>query len=93
MIEIALWLAIPHVVIGLGWAFTHPDHLAERTTQLSTVLPAGIDSKMVAIGETTLWWPVLALLPPDLCTESSSAADSGRLGVASLLLQPVLAPQ
>ena len=76
MIEIALWLAIPHAIIGIGWGLFHPDHLVQRAKQLSTVLPGGVDAKLVAFGETSLWWPVLMLLPPDLCTESNDDAMS-----------------
>jgi hypothetical protein len=83
IIEIALWLAIPHAVIGMGWAYTHSDYVAQRAKQLSNVLPAGIDTKLVAIGETTVWWPILALLPPDLCT----AAASGGAGGGSTILR------
>jgi hypothetical protein len=71
MVEVALLLAIPHLVIGIGWAVVHPDYLAQRDKQLSTVLPPGVDGELVAFGETALWWPVLALLPSDLCTRSN----------------------
>ena len=68
MVEIALLLAIPHLMIGIAWAVTHPDYLTQRDKQLTTVLPPGVDGELVAFGETALWWPVLVLLPADLCT-------------------------
>ena len=70
--EIALYLAIPHVLIGLGWTFTHPAYLTERGKQLASVLPPAIDGELAAIGESTLWWPVIVLLPPDLCAPTTS---------------------
>ena len=64
MIEVAMWLAIPYIVIGLAWTFTHPDRVQQRQEQLQTRLPAGSD--LVAFGEITMLWPVL-MLAPDVC--------------------------
>lgn len=85
MIEIALWLSIPHAIIGIGWAVTHPDYQSERAKQLSDWLPAGVDGKLVTFGETIVWWPVLALLPPDLCAESNGSATSSERPNAATL--------
>ena len=88
MIEIALWLAIPHAVIGIGWAVLHPDYLAQRATGLSNVLPGGVDAELVAFGETILWWPVLVMLPPDLCTKSINDAVSADISVVQFITKP-----
>jgi hypothetical protein len=69
--EIALVLAIPHLLIGIGWAITHPDYEAQRGKQLSRIFNQGVDGQLVALGETAVWWPVLILLPSDLCTPES----------------------
>jgi hypothetical protein len=65
--ELALWLALPYVGIGMAYAFTHPEYLGQREKQLRNVLPPGVDGELVAIGESALGWPVIMLLPADLC--------------------------
>jgi hypothetical protein len=70
MIEIALILAIPHVLIGIGWGVFHPDYQTQRAKQLYDILPPGVNSELVTFGETALWWPVLVMLPSDLCTRA-----------------------
>ena len=57
MIEAALWFALPYVVIGLGWAFAHPDQMRQLESQIQ--LAAGAD--LVALGLTTLLWPMLLI--------------------------------
>jgi hypothetical protein len=69
--ELALILAIPHLLIGIGWAVIHPDYVTQRGKQLSTVFSYGVDTEVVAFGEAAVWWPVLLLLPSDLCTRAS----------------------
>ncbi len=64
VIEIAMWLAIPYLVIGLVWGFFHVEAVAQLEAQLNRVLPAG--AEVGAYGLAALLWPVLLLLPP-LC--------------------------
>ncbi|MET0702132.1 MAG: hypothetical protein ABWY93_20955 [Mycobacterium sp.] len=85
VIEIAVWLSIPHAVIGIGWAVTHPDYQSERAKQLSSWLPAGVDGKLVTFGETIVWWPILVLLPPDLCADPNGDAMSSDAASAAAL--------
>ncbi|SBS79567.1 conserved hypothetical protein [uncultured Mycobacterium sp.] len=64
LIEVAMWLAVPHLIIGLIWAFFHPDAVLQLEVQLARILPAGAEVGAYVIG--ALLWPVLLLLPP-LC--------------------------
>jgi hypothetical protein len=64
LIEVAMWLAIPHLIIGLIWAFLHGDAVLQLQDQLDRVLPAGAEVGAYVIA--ALLWPVLLLLPP-LC--------------------------
>jgi hypothetical protein len=64
IIEIAMWLAIPYLIIGLVWAFFDAEQVQVIDTALRTRLPAG--SEIVAIVQTALMWPVL-LLGTDVC--------------------------
>lgn len=57
MIELALWLAIPYIVVGLIWTFFHAGDMARIGHQWDRVLPAG--SQVVALVELTALWPVL----------------------------------
>jgi hypothetical protein len=65
VIEIAMWLAIPYVVIGLLWAFFHVEQVQQIETLLQTRIPAG--SEIAAFGQVAVMWPVL-LVAPDVCT-------------------------
>lgn len=64
LIEVAMWLAVPHLIIGLTWAFFHAEAVQQLQDQLERILPAGagVGAYLVA----ALLWPVLLLLPP-LC--------------------------
>jgi hypothetical protein len=64
LIEVAMWLAVPHLIIGLTWAFFHPEAVQQLEVQLGRILPAG--AEVGAYVEAALLWPVLLLLPP-LC--------------------------
>ncbi|WP_199178117.1 hypothetical protein [Mycobacterium hubeiense] len=64
MIETAMWLAVPYLVIGMTVAFFHPEHIRAIETQLQVQLPAG--ANLIALGETIVLWPVL-LFAPALC--------------------------
>lgn len=64
MIETALWLAIPYLLIGLTWAFFDAEQVQAIDTALQTRLPAG--SEIIAFVQTALMWPVM-LLGVDVC--------------------------
>ncbi|NTY63142.1 hypothetical protein FEG63_26835 [Mycolicibacterium sphagni] len=64
LIEVAMWLAVPHLIIGLTWAFFHPDAVLQLEVQLDRILPAGADVGAYVIA--ALLWPALLVLPP-LC--------------------------
>jgi hypothetical protein len=64
VIEIAMWLAIPYLVIGLVWGFFHIEAVQQLEVQLNRIVPAG--AEVGAYGLAALLWPVLLLLPP-LC--------------------------
>jgi len=55
MIEFALWMAIPYIVIGLVVAFFGAEHVHLIETQLQTRLPAGSD--VAAYVLMVLLWP------------------------------------
>jgi hypothetical protein len=64
LLEAAMWLAIPYLVAGMAFTFTHPEYLGFFERQFATRLPAGAD--LAAFGHTTLLWPVL-LIADHLC--------------------------
>jgi uncharacterized membrane protein (DUF441 family) len=64
MIEFALWMAIPYLVIGLVVAFFGAEHVHLIETQLQTRLPAGAD--VAAYVLMVLLWPA-TLGGVDLC--------------------------
>ncbi len=61
MIEFALWLAIPYLAIGLGWAFFHADEVRHLENLLQTELPAG--GGMAAYLLVAAFWPLHVLVP------------------------------
>jgi hypothetical protein len=64
MIEFAMWMAIPYVVMGLVFAFFRAEQVATIETHLQTRLPAGSD--IGAYGLTALFWPA-ELFGLDVC--------------------------
>jgi hypothetical protein len=64
MIEVALWMAIPYIVIGVVFAFFGVEQVQLIQTQLQTRLPAG--SEIAAYGLTALLWPAM-LSGVDVC--------------------------
>lgn len=64
LIELAIWLAIPYLGVGLVWTFLHPDQVAAIETGLLTRVPAG--ANLIAFGEVTLYWPVM-IFADQLC--------------------------
>ena len=57
MLEIAMWIAIPYLVIGIAWTFFNADNVTRIESHLETRFPAG--SELVAFGATTALWPFL----------------------------------
>ena len=57
MIELALWMAIPYIVLGLVFAFFGAKQVQLIETQLQTRLPAGSD--IAAFVLTVLLWPAM----------------------------------
>ena len=64
MLEFAMWLAIPYLVIGIVWTFFNADDVARIESRLETSIPAGSD--LGAFGTTTALWPFL-LLGHEIC--------------------------
>ena len=64
MLEFAMWMAIPYLVIGLVFAFFGAEQVQLIETQLQTRLPAG--SEVLAFVQTALMWPNL-MLGADIC--------------------------
>jgi hypothetical protein len=64
MIEFALWMAIPYVLVGLVFAFFRAEQVALIETHLQTRIPAGSD--IGAYGLTALFWPA-ELFGVDVC--------------------------
>ena len=73
LLELALWLAVPYLVLGLAWSFFHPDAVQRVQTQWEQQLhmPAGSDYEL-ALGTAILVWPVVLLLPADACGPAAS---------------------
>jgi hypothetical protein len=61
LIELALWLAVPYLIIGFFWTVIHPDKVQALQSQWTRVGPAFAD--VVAFGEATVLWPAVLLLP------------------------------
>jgi hypothetical protein len=61
LIELALWLAVPYLTIGVIWAFLHPGQVEHFQEPLEMLLPAGAD--LIAFGETVTLWPFLVVAP------------------------------
>lgn len=55
LIELALWLAIPYLCVGIVWTILHPEQTQQIQTRLERVLPAGAD--IGAFGVVTALWP------------------------------------
>ena len=64
MLEIAMWIAIPYLVVGIVWTFFNADDVARIETRLQTRMPAG--SELAAFGATSVLWPFL-LSGHELC--------------------------
>jgi hypothetical protein len=67
--EIALWLGGAYLAIGLVWSFFHPDGVQHMQAQLEQQLhlPAGTNYQLAALGEASVLWPVMTVLPSGGC--------------------------
>ncbi len=59
MIEFALVMAVPYLVIGIVWAFLNIEQVGRFETYWGRLIPAG--SEAVALVEGALFWPVFVL--------------------------------
>jgi hypothetical protein len=64
LIELALWLSVPYIIVGVVWTFMHPGQVEQFETALQSRVPAGVD--LIAFGETVALWPVL-MIATSLC--------------------------
>ncbi len=64
MLEVAMWMAIPYLLVGIVWTFLNADDVARVEGRLETRIPAGSD--LAAFGTTTALWPFL-LLGHEIC--------------------------
>ena len=64
MLEFAMWMAIPYLLIGLVWAFFDAEQVQLLEAALQSRLPAG--SEVLAFVQTALMWPNL-MLGADIC--------------------------
>ncbi|MBY0289403.1 MAG: hypothetical protein K2X52_20055 [Mycobacteriaceae bacterium] len=64
MIEFALWLAIPYLLIGFVWAFFDAEQVQLFDTAFRIRLPAGFE--ILAYVQTAAMWPQL-MLGADVC--------------------------
>jgi hypothetical protein len=62
LIEISMWLAIPHVLIGATWAATHPETMHALENSWGTLLPAHTGDLATWLGAFVVW-PAILLLP------------------------------
>jgi hypothetical protein len=61
VLEFAMWLAVPYIIIGVTWAFLHAGRVQELEFEWNQAVPIGAD--IAAFGEATALWPALLLLP------------------------------
>ena len=63
--EAVLWLAAAYLTVGLVWSFFHPEDVERIQAQLEQQLhlPAGSNYQLAALGEASVLWPVVAVLP------------------------------
>jgi hypothetical protein len=67
--EIAVWLAGAYVFVGLVWAYFHSDAVQrmEEQLELQLQLPADSNYRLAALGEASVLWPVMTVLPSGGC--------------------------
>ncbi|CAJ1498691.1 hypothetical protein [[Mycobacterium] holstebronense] len=68
LIEVALWLGLVYVILGVVWLFLHPDGVERLQAQAERqygIPPASVYE--VATVTSVALWPVMLLLPADVC--------------------------
>lgn len=67
--EVAVWLGGAYLTIGLVWSLFHPDGVQRIQTQLEQQLhlPPGSNYQLAALGEASVLWPVITVLPAGGC--------------------------
>jgi len=55
LIEMALWLAVPYLVIGFAWASLHSEQVQQIQMRVQKLSPVGAD--LTAFGLVTALWP------------------------------------
>ena len=61
LLELALWFALPYLLIGFFWAMIHPDRVRDLQVEWTKVTPVGAD--LAGFGEAAALWPAILLLP------------------------------
>lgn len=61
LLEVAMWLAVPYILVGAAWSFVHADRVRELEVEWEKAVPAG--ANIAAFGEATALWPALLVLP------------------------------
>lgn len=63
--EVAVWLAVGYLAVGLTWSLFHPEGVQRIQDQLEQQLhlPAGTSYQLAALGEASVLWPVISVLP------------------------------
>ncbi len=66
-----IWLAAAYLAVGLAWSLFHPDGVQRVQAQLERQmsLPPGVDYRLAALGEASVLWPVLSVLPSLGCAQ------------------------
>ena len=69
--ETLIWLAVGYLAVGVIWALVHPDGVQRVQAQLEQQLqlPPGANDQLAALGEASVLWPVLAVLPSLGCAQ------------------------
>jgi len=67
--EVAVWLAGAYLTIGLMYSLVHPDGVQLIQEQLAQQLdlPGGAGYELAALGEASVLWPVMTVLPAGGC--------------------------
>lgn len=65
--EVAIWLGAVYLTIGLVWSFLHFDHVQRMQAQLEEQLHLPAGNELVALGEASVLWPVILVLPARGC--------------------------
>lgn len=68
LIEISIWLAIPHLLVGATWTLTHPDTMTALENSWGAILP-GHTGELATYLAAFVVWPAILLLPTN-CTFS-----------------------